>query len=345
MPARSLQSLCRTPISNSFNPSSTNTGVRRWCDTIPSVEKNNQPLILGIVVIGAVLIISLTVIFTRNDSQPQEATENNVASNEENGTEVENGEVGQQPSPEPQPSSESEPIPTPQPRPGVLSVWDSLSVQEKTDLNPFDCDHETQWVSAEDGSCLDKPTETPMPPSDPRHPDDVVLSLIKTCANAFGLPHWNSCFTSAYLAVKNTEQERLNALVAWYKEEHESKSSALDLEIYEYDDSNQLDDYLNNQPLAEYSTPIPGTQLLIDLGFTDCKQWQSDADYYACQDPAGRIMNVSSYDAEADKFSGYIVVGAYLYAPQWGENYDSTEQPFKNLLIEKDIEFEQLPVT
>ncbi len=34
--------------------------------------------------------------------------------------------------------------------------WNSLSVQEKTDLNPFDCDHETQWVSAENGSCIDK---------------------------------------------------------------------------------------------------------------------------------------------------------------------------------------------
>ena len=307
------------------------------------MEENNRPLILGIVAIGAVLIISLTVIFTRNDSQPQEATENNLAGNEENGAEVENGEVGQQPTPEPSPVSE--PIPRPQPQPGVLSLWNSLSVQEKTDLNPFGCDHETQWVSAEDGSCIDKPTETPMPPSDPRHPDDLVLSLITTCANAFGPPSWNSCITNAYLAVKNAEQQRLNALVAWYRAEHESGSSAVNLEIYEYDGSDQLEDYSNNQPLAEYSTPIPGTQLLIDLGFTDCEQWQTNADYYACEDAAGRIMNVSTYDAEEDSLSGYIVVGTYLYAPEWGENYNSTEQHFRNLLIEQDIDFEQLPIT
>ena len=29
-----------------------------------------------------------------------------------------------------------------------------MTSQEKTDLNPFDCDHETQWVSAENGSCI-----------------------------------------------------------------------------------------------------------------------------------------------------------------------------------------------
>ena len=35
--------------------------------------------------------------------------------------------------------------------------WNSLSVQEKTDLNPFDCDYDTQWVSAEDGTCIARP--------------------------------------------------------------------------------------------------------------------------------------------------------------------------------------------
>ena len=35
--------------------------------------------------------------------------------------------------------------------------WNSLTTQEKTDLNPFNCDHETQWVSAEDGTCIARP--------------------------------------------------------------------------------------------------------------------------------------------------------------------------------------------
>ena len=41
---------------------------------------------------------------------------------------------------------------------GILpSDWNSLTPQEKNELNPFDCNHETQWVSAEDGTCIDKP--------------------------------------------------------------------------------------------------------------------------------------------------------------------------------------------
>ena len=48
---------------------------------------------------------------------------------------------------------------------GLPANWDSLTAQEKTDLNPFDCDHETQWVSAEDGSCIDRPTDPISSPS------------------------------------------------------------------------------------------------------------------------------------------------------------------------------------
>ena len=33
----------------------------------------------------------------------------------------------------------------------------SLTSQEKTDLDPYDCDYETQWISAEDGTCINKP--------------------------------------------------------------------------------------------------------------------------------------------------------------------------------------------
>ena len=34
--------------------------------------------------------------------------------------------------------------------------WNQLTAQEKNQLNPFDCDHETQWVSAENGTCIDR---------------------------------------------------------------------------------------------------------------------------------------------------------------------------------------------
>ena len=36
------------------------------------------------------------------------------------------------------------------------SIWNSLTPQEKTDLNPFDCDTETQVIWETDGTCHDK---------------------------------------------------------------------------------------------------------------------------------------------------------------------------------------------
>ena len=139
-----------------------------------NMEKNNQPLILGTIAVGAVLIIALALIFTRSgdDAVLEITNENNTAENEENNNEGDNGEDSQQPAPNPtpQPSPQPAPIPAPNPtpapnpQPGVLpSNWDGLTAPEKTNLNPFDCDHETQWVSAEDGSCIDKPAETSVP--------------------------------------------------------------------------------------------------------------------------------------------------------------------------------------
>ena len=132
------------------------------------MEKNNQPLIIAAMVIGAALIISLAFIFTRGDSETELLAENTVSENEENETEEENGNDGDQqampqpqpqpdPDPDPAPQPVPEPSPGPDPQPGVLpSNWDSLSVQEKTDLNPLDCDHETQYVRDDNGQCINK---------------------------------------------------------------------------------------------------------------------------------------------------------------------------------------------
>lgn len=124
------------------------------------MEKNNQPLILGIVVIGAVLIITLALIFTRSndDTATETPAENNASENQEN------GEDGQQPTPTPRPPSTStptpNPTPAPDPPPGVLSAdWESLTPREKTDLNPLGCDIGTQIIWADDGSCHPKPPE------------------------------------------------------------------------------------------------------------------------------------------------------------------------------------------
>ena len=58
------------------------------------MEKNSQPLIIAAMLIGAVLIIALALIFTRNgdDMTTETVDENDVAQNDESNGETENGE-------------------------------------------------------------------------------------------------------------------------------------------------------------------------------------------------------------------------------------------------------------
>ena len=133
------------------------------------MEKTNQPLIITSIVVGAVLIIALALIFTRGDDDTTTETvdENNTSENQNTENTEENGSNGQQPAPAsqpaPQPAPVPEPIPvptptpTPQPQPdGLPSDWNSLTPQQKTNLNPFNCDIETQIIYADDGTCHDK---------------------------------------------------------------------------------------------------------------------------------------------------------------------------------------------
>lgn len=142
------------------------------------MEKNNQPLIITAIIGGIVLIIALALIFTRNnDSEPEtnNQTDTTETESENNGSENgvneggENGNNGQQPDPTPTPSPTPDPQPTPTPTPdpepqpgGLPDNWNSLTAREKTDLNPFDCDHEAQIIWAEDGSCHDKSETLPV---------------------------------------------------------------------------------------------------------------------------------------------------------------------------------------
>ena len=75
-------------------------------------------------------------------------------------------------SPQPTPDSEPQPEPTLEPSDGLPSNWQSLTSQQKKELNPFDCDHDTQWVSAEDGSCIDRPAVI-----DPVNPTDQPTKI------------------------------------------------------------------------------------------------------------------------------------------------------------------------
>ena len=145
--------------------------VKRVYAIISGMEKNNQPLIITAMIVGATLIIALAFIFTRNSDETTPATtaENGASEDGENGNNGNNGNNGQQPTPTPTPTPTPRPTPTPgptptptpipgptpTPTPGVLPAnWDSLTPQEKIALNPFDCNLETHWVAAEDGRCL-----------------------------------------------------------------------------------------------------------------------------------------------------------------------------------------------
>ena len=127
------------------------------------MEKNNQPIIVASIIAVAVLIIALAFIFTRSsddDTATETSDTNNTSENQENENTEGGGENGQQPAPTPTPQPVPEPDPTPVPTPqlGVLPVdWDNLTDREKTDLNPFGCDTETQIIYADDGTCHDVP--------------------------------------------------------------------------------------------------------------------------------------------------------------------------------------------
>ena len=174
------------------------------------MEKNNQPLIIAAMIVGAALIIALAFIFTRDsDDDTATPTTSDTSETQTAGTE-EGSEGGQETGTSkcdtqekvdnnPECRDDGSPVspvqqitcvgggPTyilesdgswidengvrrtaceaPTTSTGTLpSDWSSLTAQQKTELNPFDCDHETQWVSAEDGSCLDKPQTNPPKP-------------------------------------------------------------------------------------------------------------------------------------------------------------------------------------
>ena len=169
------------------------------------MEKNNQPLIITAIIVGAALIIALALIFTRNgdDVTTETADENNVTQNGESNGETENGEDPDCDSQEAANNPECltgtecadvlkadgscvkqitcdgqtydlesddswldengvrrtvcEPA---RPQTGILpDNWEQLTPREKTNLNPFDCDIEAQYVRADNGQCQDKPTE------------------------------------------------------------------------------------------------------------------------------------------------------------------------------------------
>ena len=230
------------------------------------MEKNNQPLILGAMVIGAILIIALALIFTRggDDTTTETAvTDNTSSENREDTSTGENGEDGQSqptpdPAPEPQPTPEPQPQPTPEPGPSnnLPSNWHSLTSQQKTDLNPFGCDHETQWVSAEDGTCIDKATHI--------GEDDTKLPLYKIisegeieCNDTLDLDLFSAdCAVSHYFRVAVFDVDTVDDVLNELTDECESKAEYCETYIYRWlpnDTVGETPDYAQQQPFAVFS--------------------------------------------------------------------------------------------
>ena len=147
------------------------------------MEQHKQPLIVGAMIVGAVLIIVLALVFTRdNAEQTETATGNDVTENNETGGEKEEGSGSQQPETPETPENPETPEQPENPETGVLpSNWQELTGAQKVTLNPLGCDLETQIVYAEDGSCHDKsqPGGEPVPAS----PDRVILPAEPTKAD------------------------------------------------------------------------------------------------------------------------------------------------------------------
>ena len=124
------------------------------------MEKNTQPLIIVAMVIGTILIVALALILTRNgdDTTTETANTNDTTNTQKDTSTEENGEDDQ-----PQPTPDPIPEPGPEPSNGLPSNWQSLTSQQKTDLNPFDCDLATQIIRGSDGSCQNKPPIVPQP--------------------------------------------------------------------------------------------------------------------------------------------------------------------------------------
>ena len=217
------------------------------------MQSNQTPIVIAILAVG--IIITLAIVLTRNNNQ--DTTEPaNVAETEQQ-TEQET-----QPTPEPVPAPEPQPTPEPQPAPqptppqdSLLANWNSLTDREKTDLNPFDCDHATQWVSAEDGSCINKASEQETNMT----PEYILLAESRDCDEPtdFLGEVVQRCEVEAAVAVKGEHtDEGLDAYwTAWEREKAFSwhGGGIVSLVFYEHNGSESIGDYTDTDLLKEYS--------------------------------------------------------------------------------------------
>ena len=281
------------------------------------MEKNNQPLILGIVVIAAVLIIALALIFTRSDSETEAPDESDSE------------QITSQPNPDPQP--------TPQPQPGVLPFnWGSLTERERYELNPTGCDLYTQWIG-DDGTChafIPCDAEIPScgwPPiglgsfvilREPNNPPPEYYDNLESMPCGGSEFSCNPQLEYKRVAVRGDLSEmQLDPIWRQYMLQDSEKIGryTLIMEFYDFNGSNQLQDYVdkNQESIAEYRLPA-----YLELEFhTQGTSAQSSIAIVFEQSGSnlGRVANdiVVAYNS---KITPLELTGLTIFAFDGGEN-------------------------
>ena len=203
--------------------------------------KNNQLPIFAAIIIGAILAVALVLILTRDNPKTTEiAPEDNTSENTENGGGEENGSNGRQPE---NPEGPEQPSNPEGPETGELpSNWHELTGVQKTQLNPFGCDLETQHVRSDNGLCQDKQAPAPKPwPI-----EHTVLIRVAKCPDIDPVFQY-SCQRRprVSVAIKGAPTAaELDELWSAYLERYYScEGSGLDLSIYDHNGSDDWQDY------------------------------------------------------------------------------------------------------
>ena len=131
------------------------------------MAEKNQSLIILFAFLGVILVVGLILILTNGNNDEEAETVQVEDSVVDDTADIQESEPAPQPAPAPSPSTDSsDPQPQPSPQPPISDRlpegWDSLTSQQKTALNPFDCPVDEKgfvYLSAETGECLEAPDD------------------------------------------------------------------------------------------------------------------------------------------------------------------------------------------
>ena len=189
--------------------------------------------------------------------------------------------------------------------------WNDLTPAQKTARNPFGCDHATQWVSAEDGRCIDRSAGL-------REGVDYYVLDSDECrgftdGNGVSLDVCAQIIAVALVDGTTERIQMLRSLLADRSAEGGIHARRDAVAVYSYNGSSNREDYDGPGYLVGLRSPhtgLPGVQLLLDFGYTDCRLWEDSVTVFCSGEHTVRIS--TSYHEACDG-SGEIVVNRYAY--------------------------------